>query len=102
MLKVTGPRSWHISLCALLSRWWTPKHPVRTVFLVMWDGDMKVVNAYETQSGWAARWIGNDDQWSVLLPNGQVMGTSLVKAWMPHSGWRGHEFPSSCRERKGR
>lgn len=68
----------------------------RKVMLVMYDGDMKIVTAHETQSGWVARWINNDDQWSRLLTDGRVEGTSLVRKWYPHSGWDGTEkiFPA--------
>lgn len=83
-----------VSWRALLRGWLPTKEARRTVFLVMYDGDMKIAKAYRTQSGWSARWIDNDDQWSVLLPNGKVIGTTLVKGWLPHNGWTGDEFAS--------
>lgn len=59
--------------------------------LVMYDGKLVIATATETQSGWIARWIGNDDQWSRLIAGGKTVGTDLVKGWYPHSGWTGNE-----------
>lgn len=59
----------------------------KTVFLVKFDGKAVVARAYKTQSGYVARWIGNRDQWSILHPDGTVSGTTLVKKWLPRSGW---------------
>lgn len=56
----------------------TPK-----VFLVMYDGDLVVSRATKTQSGYIASWCG--DNWSLLLPDGKVRGTRLVREWLPHS-----------------
>ncbi len=79
----------------LLRRIWgfiyRKKKPNRTVLLVMFDGDIMIADAIKTHSGWMAQWIRGDDTWSLLLPGGKVMGTRVVKAWMPHSGWEDEE-----------
>ncbi len=64
----------------------------RRVMLVMHDKDLRPAVAMRTQAGWRARWIDSSDQWSILLPNGAVYGTTLVKGWLPESGWDGTEF----------
>jgi hypothetical protein len=63
----------------------------RKVALVMHDGKIRIVKAVYSQSGYMARWIDNDDTWSLLLAKGKVVGTDLVKGWYPHSGWDGTE-----------
>jgi len=55
------------------------------VFIVLHDSDMRVRKAYLTDSGWAACW--NNDHWCILMEEGEVVGSSEVKAWFPHSGW---------------
>ena len=60
---------------------------VRQVLLEKFDGEMVIVPAFQTDSGWIARWWNLDDQWNLLLPDGTVRGTNMVKAWMPHTGW---------------
>ena len=76
----------------LSRRLWPRKAPSKTVFLEMSDGKLVVATAYETQSGYAARWIALTDQWTVLLPGGEVAGTRLVKGWLPRSGWTEDEL----------
>lgn len=62
------------------------RKPIRKVFLVMHDGRLVVAKAYETQAGWCASWIGENNI-SILLPGGKTFGTDLVKGWKPYSGW---------------
>jgi hypothetical protein len=64
------------------------RNPKRTVLLEMYDGELRVAEACASDSGWMARWVANDSQWSLLLPGGKVKGTNLVKGWLPHSGWQ--------------
>lgn len=59
----------------------------RKVWLEMHDGKLVVADATLTDAGWVARWINSKDTWSLLLPDGKVRGTSLVIAWLPHTGW---------------
>lgn len=73
---------------------WLAARRKRTVMLYMFDHDIKIVRAYKTQAGWIARWIGNDDAWSLLLPEGKTEGCTLVKRWLPHSGWKPGDFAS--------
>ena len=68
----------------LLNYFFTPR---RKVWLEMHDGDLVVATAKWTDAGWCARWISNERQWTLLLPDGTVRGTTLVKHWLPHTGW---------------
>ena len=78
--------------------------PRRKVWLEMHDGQLVVATAIRTEAGWAARWIGNRDQWSLLLKGGRVEGTAAIIRWMPHTGWDGADelvspnAPSSATE----
>lgn len=55
--------------------------------LTKFDGDIVIARAYQTQSGYIARYITLSTCWSLLLPDGKVEGTRLVKGWKPYSGW---------------
>ena len=61
------------------------KTPAPKVLLVMYNGELKICSARKTQSGYLARWIDSDNQWSLLKPDGTVEGTTLVKGWKPYS-----------------
>lgn len=63
------------------------QQPSRTVMLVMHDGDIRIRQAFHTQSGWISRWANGDGCWSILNPDGTTTGTSLVRRWYKHSGW---------------
>lgn len=64
----------------------------RTVLLEMYDGNLVVAGAIPSQAGFVAQWCDVARGWSVLMEGGAVRGTSLVRAWLPHGGWRGDEF----------
>lgn len=67
----------------------------RKVLLEMGDGTLLVAVATLTDSGWVARWIPNEDAWSLLLEDGTVKGTSAVRSWLPHTGWATNSAPVS-------
>ena len=66
---------------------WLRRKPRLMVGLVMYDGDICIVHAYEHQCGLMARWTNSKDQWSILKPDGTCDGTSLVKRWVKISGF---------------
>ena len=59
----------------------------RQVILFRASGQCSIVDAVPSNSGWVARWVADDDEWSVLLPGGKVEGTSRVVGLKPHYGW---------------
>ena len=65
----------------------------RTVILIAYDKDTKIVTAIRSQCGWVANWYShNDSTVSILLPNGKTEGYRLVNNWLPHSGWDEHDL----------
>lgn len=61
----------------------------REVILFRRSGKVSIVEAFPSDSGWIANWTANrdKDEWSILLPNGEVEGTEFVTGWKPHKGW---------------
>lgn len=68
-------------------RKWLGMEPRRYVMLRKYDGDLVRARAYHDGNLWRARYISLDDCWSILLPNGRTIGTSLVNSWYPAQGW---------------
>lgn len=68
----------------LFARWFGWRY----VLLEKHDRNLFIVRAHWSESGWIARWIGNNDQWSILNPDGTTGGTTLVKRWYPFLGWQ--------------
>ena len=73
------------------------REPRRYVMLVLHDGDIRITEAFPTQSGWIVRWINSEIAWSILKDDGSTIGTSIVRSWFKHSGW-----PTPCSAAIGR
>ena len=50
------------------------------------------VRVTKTQTGLLARLNNTGTDWSLLLPEGKVIGTPLVEKWLPYSGFSKKEL----------
>lgn len=64
-----------------------PARPTRQVFLVRYDGAMKLTTAHLYDCGWMAQWHAVDDWWLLLKDDGTTLGVSYVTRWLMADGW---------------
>jgi hypothetical protein len=84
------------TLIVRLMRWLGGANtPTPEVILIMYDERLKIVEAHKTQSGYMARWIDLNDQWSLLNKDGTATGCNLVKKWKPYKNCSNEMFASA-------